>query len=195
MIFYDMQKNYKFDDVDYENNTDWESIICSECDGHQRAGKRIGKLKIEITGKNKSDFFWTSLLSELIITDKVATIFKENNVTGYDLKEVEVCNMDYPFKLWEFVVIGNGGKAHIDSGIKLKYNCKSCGLKRYSAYENGIIVDEKNWDGSNFFTVEGYSKHILVTENIKELVKKHRLKGVNFIPSHELIWPEGVIKP
>ena len=122
-------------------------------------------------------------------------IFKENNITGYKTKPVEICNNQLPYKLWEFIVTGNGGEAHKDSGIYLKEKCDYCDLKIYSAFENGIIVDENNWDGSDIFTVTGYSRYYLITEKVKDLIIKHKLKGVILTPSHELKWPEGVIKP
>ncbi len=58
-----------------------------------------------------------------------------------------------------------------------------------------IIVDENNWDGSDIFTITGYPRYYLISERLKELIKKHKLTGVKLIPTYELKWPDGVIKP
>ena len=194
MIFYDISNDNKFRDIDYAEGTDWEGIICSKYDGHQRAGIRIGQLQIKIKNNRIGDFLWT-FLSESIITDKVAKIFIKNKASGYKLKNIQVINTKFAFNLWEFIVTGNGGDAHSDSGIFLKERCIYCGMTTYSAFENGIIINEKNWDKSDIFTVNGYPKHILVTEKIAELIRINHLTGVKITPSHELKWPKGVIKP
>jgi len=59
-------------------------------------------------------------------------------------------------KVWELEVQGRGGNAHPDSGIRLLYVCPECGYNVYSSFQNGIIVDESQWDGSDFFTINGY---------------------------------------
>jgi len=194
MVFYDAHTDENYKDVEYAEGTDWVGIICPKFEGHQRAGNRIGPMKINLRNKNKGDFLWT-FLSESIISDKVANIFKENKLTGYELKEVELQNMSSHLKLWELIIIGKGGEAHKDSGIHLKEYCEYCGKKKYSAYENGIIVDLNNWDRSDLFTVVGYPRHILVTEKVRNMVIKNKFTGIKFTPSHELKWPQGVIKP
>jgi len=194
MIFYDLGKDYKYKDVEHAKGTDWEGIICPVNKGHQRAGNRIGPLRINIKSKKLSDFL-TTFLSDWIITDKVSEIFKSTGITGYELRSVIVCNMNLPFSLWELIVTGKGGDAHPDSGIYIKKYCEYCNFKRYSAYENGIIVDENNWDGKDILTVTGYPGHVLVTERVRNIIEENKLTGVLFTPSNELKWPEGVIKP
>ncbi len=68
-------------------------------------------------------------------------------------------------------------------------------MVRYSSYQNGILVDEAQWDGSDFFTVNGYPKHILVTERVKDLIIAHRLTNCVLIPAEKLRWPETVMRP
>jgi len=195
MLFYELCYNdKKYKDIDYADETDWESIKCPKFDGHQRNGNRIGQLRIKISNRKYGDFLWT-FLSEWLLNEKVVEVFTQNKITGYELKPVEIVKGKAQFNLWEFVIIGKGGEAKKESGIYLKQECQYCGLKVYSAYENGIIVDEKNWDGSDIFTVVGYSRYILVTEKVKELIKKHKLTGVYFLPSNELKWPNVIVKP
>lgn len=194
MLFYEMIKNENYRDVHYAKSTDWFGIKCPEYEEHQRSGKRIGELKIDIKTKKVGDFMST-FLSEWIISNKAYNIFLKNSIKGYEVKPIKISSNELSNTFWEFRVTGSGGDANPDSGIYLKMECQYCGLKKYSAYENGIIIDETRWDGSDIFTITGYERIILVTEKVKSVIEKNGLKGVKFIPSHELEWPKGVIKP
>ena len=191
--FYDISHDDKYNEVEYIEGTKWESIKCPKYPGHQRNGDRIGNLKVKLAGKKYGDFLWTFL--DWIITEEVVKIFRDNKISGYKLKPVEITNRKLPYKLNELIVTGKGGDAHADSGICLKGKCDYCSLKYYSAFENGIIVNENNWDGSDLFTVTGYPGYNLITEKVKDLIVEHKLTGVIITPAHELKWPEGVIKP
>jgi len=197
MVFFDLtDKNHSC--VDYAFGNDWEGIKCPEVDGHQRAGKRITILTLKLGSKKIVDFSWTTL-ADIVISEKALQVFKENKLTGFRVEPVKLVSSKRLEKLgnvllWECLVVGNGGYSHPDSGITLKTECKACGHRRFSAFENGIIVDEKNWDGSDFFTVIEYPKYILCTEKAKRAIEDNKLTNVDFIPSNELKWPEGVIK-
>jgi len=187
MDFYRLSKDFNYNDVDYAEDTDWEGIVCSKYDDHQRAGKRIGKLRIDMPSKKVGDFLWTSLLSELIITDKVADILIENKVTGYTLKKAEVSNKELPYKLWEFYVTGWAGIAPKSSGIHLKESCKYCGHLIYSGFDKPeYLIDEKQWDGSDIFMVWPLPKFIFITEKVANLIKKEQLIGVQILSLNEL---------
>ena len=199
MIFYEIYDAGK-SCVDYGEGNDWEGIVCSVDEGHRRAGRRITELRLELISSNIVDFSWT-ILSDIVVTERVVQVFEEAGLTGYELKPTKIVSVakrvkikSYP-KFWELIVTGQGGHAHPDSGIALKFKCDTCGLVRYSAYEHGIIVDETQWDGSDLFTVIEYPKHILVTERVKNIIESHKLTNVKFLRSNEVKWPEGVIKP
>jgi hypothetical protein len=179
-----------------------EGIKCPVNDGHQRAGRRLSDLTV-ILGTPKVfglDFIWT-WMSEPLINERVVRIFRENKLTGYVLRPVTIKKVKrfkgvvstIP-KFWELVITGKGGHAHTKSGIKLKYECKACGLKKYTAYEHGIIVDEKNWDGSDFFRIIEWPLK-LVTEKVKRVIEDSKITNVRLIPSQDLKWPEWVVKP
>jgi hypothetical protein len=194
MRYYNLSHDPKFKDVEYAKGTDWEKVVCPVNDGHQRAGDRIGDLRINIIDKKRSEFLWT-FFSECIISDKTANLFKSAGFSGFQLKPVQVRSKPVFEALWEFIVVGKGGEAHPDSGIFLKDECVHCGHIQYSAFENGIIVEEKNWDGSDFFTVTGYPRYVLVTSRVKELILREGLRNVRLTLANELKWPKYVIKP
>lgn len=198
MVFFDLT-DMDHSCVDFAKGNDWEGIKCPKVDGHQRAGKRTTVLTLKMVSAKIVDFSWTAL-ADIVITDKTLEIFKRANLTGFRIEPVKIIPNKKLEKLgkvslWEFLVTGSGGYSHPDSGVKLKSECKACGHRLFSAFENGIIVDEKKWDGSDFFTVIEYPKYILCTEKAKKVIEENQLSNVGFIPSHDLKWPEGVIKP
>lgn len=183
-----------------EEGNDWEGIVCPKEPGHQRAGRRITDLHIDIMSKKVVDFS-TTFLSDIVISDNALKILEAAGLTGFRVKPTHIHK--YPKgldpstvpKFWEFVAIGEGGLSHPESGIVLRHKCDACGLVRYSAYEHGIVVNEATYDGSDFFTVTEYPRHVLVTERAKKVIEGNGLTNVRFIESTKLVWPDGVIKP
>jgi hypothetical protein len=171
-----------------------ETIRCPVHPEHQRAGKRIGNLVVVLPSEKVGDFVWT-WYSDCLITEKVLNLFREAGITGFTVKPVEIKPktekghlLTKSRVLWELVVTGKGGDADPRSGIRLVYTCPHCGMIRYSSFQDGIIVDEQTWDGSDFFTVTGYPKFILVTERAKDLIVEHGLTNCALIRSQDLAW-------
>jgi len=199
MKFYRLLPDYEKSCVEGSEGNDWEGIVCPVDPGHQRAGRRVTTLHVDIIKSRIVDF--SSTLLDNVITDHALNVLKAAGLTGFTVKPLVI--ESYPKRLdpqsvptlWELVVTGKGGHAHPDSGIVLKRKCDACGFVRYSAYENGIIVDESIYDGSDFFTVTEKPAYILVNERAKSVIENHCLTNVSFIESSKLEWPEGVIKP
>lgn len=179
-----------------------ERISCSANPNHRRSGNRLAKLVVVLPSPRVGDFVWT-WYSECLITERVLKLFREAGLTGFDVQPVRIERVKRVRKdkslsvpqLHELVAVGQGGEAHLDSGIRVFQTCDACGLKAYSSYTNGIVVNEKQWDGSDFFTVRGYPKFILVTERVKDLVVSQQLTNCVLIPSQELRWPDGSVRP
>lgn len=177
-------------------------IVCPIDPNHRRAGDRTMDLHIVLPSPRIGDFVWT-WMSECLVTDRVLQLFRQVGLTGFEVRPVVVEGVKRLGKkglekiptLWELVVTGRGGDARPESGIRIIYQCEACGLVKYSSYKNGILVDEERWDGSDFFTVNGYPKYILVTERVKDLIMAHRLTNCVLIPAEALRWPEGMPRP
>jgi hypothetical protein len=199
MAFYKLQVGER-SFIEGGSGNNWAGVICLKNPGHQRAGPRTTVLRLDVLSWNVVDFSRT-MLSDVVITDHARNILHDAALTGFLLKPTEVIESpprvdrsNFP-RLWEFVVTGQGGPAHEDSGIENLWNCDECGLVRYSAYEHGIVVNDETYDGSDFFTVAEYPNHILVSERAKAVIENGRLTNVSFVESSSLKWPEGVIKP
>ena len=160
-------------------------------------------LTIILPSVRVGDFVWT-WYSDCIVTDRTLTLFKQAGFTGFESRPVTVEKIKRLSRkrtdeviiprLWELPIIGKGGEAAPESGIYPLYEIEDCYMKRfqYSSFRNGIIVDEANWDGSDFFTINGYPNFILASERVKELITDHQLTNCALIPSHKLEWGSGI---
>jgi hypothetical protein len=190
MTFYKLSGGDKFR-IEFAAGNDWEKIKCSVSAGHLRAGERITDLRIELPS-SKVPHLMRTLLNDWIITEETAMLFEEAGFIGYRLKPVTVVkvgkgsNKDVP-ALWEFIAMGDGGEVGLKSGIKLRYACAVCGLKRYTDFRQGLFIDEFQWDGSDFFTVWPLPKYIIVTERVKDFIEKHNLSNCRLTPTQELM--------
>jgi hypothetical protein len=147
------------------------------------------------------DFTWT-WYSDCIVTDAVLSLFRQEGFTGFEPRPVVVEKFKRLSRkrgkevaippLWELLILGKGGDAAPESGIYPLYEIEDTGRFSYSSFRNGIIVDEANWDGSDFFVVNGYPKHILVTMRVKDLIVSHHLSNCALIPSHKLEWSSDI---
>jgi len=184
----------EFGTASWANRVTLESIQCPVNPGHQRPGKRIGDLIVVLPSEKVGDFVW-SWHGDYLLTDRVLHLFQEAGFSGFTVKPVEVRPKTEKGKvlgalptLWELVITGKGGDADPKSGIRLIYTCPHCGMIRYSSFRNGIIVNEQSWDGSDFFTISGYRKFMLVTERVKKFIIEHGLTNCALIPSQDLLW-------
>lgn len=199
-VFHELEVGRDRTFVEGSDANDWDSIVCSVNAGHQRAGKRITGLSLDVVSCRVTDFSST-MLGDVVITHRVREALEAADLTGFTLRHADVskvprrCDRAKLPKLWEFVVVGRGGPAHPDSGIEKLFECPGCGLVRYSAFKNGIIVDTSSYDGSDFFTVMEYPKYILVSERAKGVIEAGGFTNVGFVESTQLTWPEGVVKP
>ena len=200
MDFYDLQIPYDCAFIDGASGNDWESVVCAANPGHQRAGRRLTPLFLEVFSGDVVDFSRT-LVSDIVVTDHAVNVLQGARLTGFDVRPVNVREwatgvnrFDLP-TLWEFVVTGRGGPAAKAAEIVEVERCDVCGLRRFSAYEHGLLVDESTYDGTDFLSVAEYPKHVLVNQRAKDVIEHARLTNVRFVESSRLEWPKGVLKP
>ncbi len=166
-----------------------ESIPCKEFPGHQRSGRRIDSLSVDLPALNMPDFVWT-WYSECLIKDSVRDILLKEEVTGYELKRASTFvnneSVTNP-RFWELTVKGWGGVAGAKSGIKLISECLYCGHRVYSCFSNARkLIDYSQWDKSDFFIIWPMPRYIFVTERLRSILQQHRLSGFSLSPSSKL---------
>jgi hypothetical protein len=158
-------------------------------------------LPIILPSLKLGDFVWT-WYSDCIVAEGALSLFRQAGFTGLESRPVIIEKIKRLTRkrreevtiprLWELLIQGKGGDAAPESGIYPLYEIEDSGRFSYSSFRKGIIVDEANWDGSDFFTVNGYPKYILVTERVKALIIEHKLTNCALIPSHKLEWSSGI---
>jgi len=125
----------KFQSAEYiPHTTNYEQSVCPT--GHRIIGRRLGNLKLVLPTRHIRDFVWT-VLGDCVVTEGVLTLFSQNGFTGVaerpaTIEKVKRLRRDESFpipKVWELEVVGEGGDAHPDSGIKLLHICTGCGAQ------------------------------------------------------------------
>ncbi len=198
LVYGDPDKRYERDaSIYWAEGMDFEQITCPVNEDHYRAGERVGDLHVILPSPKVRDLMWTQY-SELIVTDHVRSLFEDAGFTGFNVRPVTVEKVKYARKgsesdippLWEIEVTGKGGNAHPDSGIYPieASRCEVCKYLRFSSYRNGIIVDGDEWDGSDFFTVNGYPRVWLITERVKDLIMDKGLVDCHIKKARDLEW-------
>ena len=186
-MFYSLEEDDEYPVVEYDDDKDlFREVECPVFQDHIRMERNDENLSIVLKRKKMGDFVSTAD-SDWLIPDKTADLFKKHNLSGYKLREVDVSNKVLPFKLWEIIVVSKA-KVHPDSGMKKIFSCEHCGAVIYGASDEntGIIIDESEWDGSDFFTVEENENYIFVTNRVKKIIEDNKLTGVLLVPSTDL---------
>jgi len=157
-------------------------------------------LTIILPSPRVGDFVWT-WYGDCIVTESTLSLFRDAGFTGFHARPVTVEKIKRLSRkrseevtippLWEILITGKGGDAAPESGIRVIDRDEESGVLSYSSFRNGIIVDEANWDGSDFFTINGYPSYILITERVKELIVSRQLTNCALILSKELQWTSG----
>jgi len=152
------------------------------------------------SAKAVADFVWTWFL-ECLVSERVIRLFQDQRLSGFNTRPVTISRFRRRSKdniglqrLLELEVYGQGGPPHPDSGSKPLPEVDSLGLRRYSSYKNGLLVDEDTWDGNDFFKIEGWQK-IIVTERVKELIESERLSNCLLVPVESMVWPARIPTP
>ncbi len=158
----------------------YEQILCPiNPAGHCRAGSRISPLRVVLPDTEPADFVWTYW--ECLVQESVLRVFRDAGFTGYEPSPVHVRFAKSPRslpKLWELRVRGSAGIASPESGYRILSVCPGCGLTDDTKIENPTkVVDESNWDGSDFFHVVPLGSRIFVTDRVVQALRKSPLRG------------------
>jgi hypothetical protein len=176
------------------------TVNCPLEEGHRRAGKRLTDLSITVPiSADKDDFVWT-WYSEALVRDHVLHQFRAQGLSGFQVKPVQArfknFNEGPPPRLSELVVVGWAGMALAESGIKTIARCDACGHTVYSSFTNAEkLIDESQWDGSDFFIVWPLPRYILVTERVVRLIRDNHMTGVVVRPIRDLRCATNALTP
>jgi hypothetical protein len=158
---------------------------------HQRPGKRLSDLSVVRLDRQLEDFCTTSS-SEYLSQDRVLELFRQHRFSGFAVKPVTARfenSSHRPPTLSELVVTGWAGLAKPESGIRFDEagSCKICGSLHYTEITDAEqLIDESQWDGSDFFMVWPLPRYVFVTERVVDVIRDNHLTGVRFQPASEM---------
>lgn len=163
---------------------DSETVICPINDGHQHTGKRLTNLSVILPNGPVEDFVWT-WYSQCLMQDRTLQLLRAFNFTGFEVKPVTArfkrSTAEQPPTLWELILTGWAGMANPASGLRFD-EAKSCAICGHLTYTGLLhpeqLIDEKAWDGSDFFMVWPFPRFVFVTERVVSMIGEHDLTGV-----------------
>jgi hypothetical protein len=174
--------------AEWDKGMHLEQVICPDNPGHMRGGRRIGDLRVVLTGEGGAvaDIVWTWSHS-CLVQDRVLGLFRKAGLTGFEPRPVTArfkhSRAEKPPTLWELVVTGWAGMAPPESGVRLIEHCPTCKHCVYSGISDPLrFVNEEAWDGSDFFIVWPYPNCRFVTPRVKKLIEDEGLTGAVFVP-------------
>ena len=81
-------------------------------------------------------------------------------------------------------ITGRGGSIAQTSNLKLLKACTACGWEEWSSPQNGIFIDEQQWDGSDFFFVNEIDM-ILMTDQAVRILNNAKLSNFGTQPAED----------
>ena len=166
-----------------------QQITCRANPDHQRGGRRIGLLSVDIPQTALSaEFVWT-WQSDCLIRQDALDRLRTDRATGFETRPVRliVNGVSIQHDYQEFVVTGWGGVARSDSGVKILESCSECGYLHYNGVTDWLkVFDPSQWDGADFFMVWPLPRFIFVSEKVTRLFGKIGFGGARLIPIEDL---------
>ena len=175
-----------FSDMKKEHCTD----VCDVCKGV--LARRFSDNDISnvyFIGKKEGDYYYDLFLRVHIVSPRFLEILNNEKVTGFRVQDIEFSgwydrttkkplNIDGSVYK-EIVITGKGGYLLDLYGNDIP-RCPKCGkIERFGIYAyHGFTTDY--WDGSDMFFLKNWPGVLIVTEKVKKVVEKNKLKNIKF---------------
>jgi hypothetical protein len=116
----------------------------------------------------------------VVIHDRLTENLKAEGFSGYSLRPATVRFRDgflsHEFK--KLLVVGWGGLARPESGIRLDHACSGCLYKSYTELSDaGELVDKNQWTGEDLFVVWPMPYFIFITSRLAEFLTTSKIKS------------------
>jgi len=180
-----------------EERLSWEEgkvgflgVSCPSNANHNRAGRRKNNLSVIVPVKKLVDINWT-WFSECVISRPAHESFLSEGFTGFLTKPVTSRFSDGKSipGLTELVVTGWAGIAPLASGVKLHESktLRCCNRLAYTKVTDPTkLIDENQWDRSDFFMVWPLPKFIFVSERVAKFFERQKLRIATLTSVEEL---------
>ena len=164
--------------------TAYERKICEECGGVHVI--HLDNIRVSFRGTKKGNYY--SIPAHFLIDPKIKALFEENHITGYELRDITLVG-SANFRedgIQEMVITGRAGHLQKLSGEKFEA-CSTCGniIEDFDGIV-GAGFDIDTWDGSDVFFVDNFMGIPIITQKVKDLLVKNKIKNVSFINIKEI---------
>lgn len=197
----------------YLSPADWDVFAQELSEEMRRAGRRVplfgpsyrfGALRLRIQYRRPKEFFELRGLGGTFISERVAQVLEEGEVSGYDLYPAPVEESKPrppsatvpPLPLYyELAVVGQArlDRERAEYSVVSSSPCEVCSrwFRPYcdEVRWRALHVDLSTWDGSDLLRLEEASHLILVTERVKEVLANANVTGFRLIPADTISKP------
>lgn len=198
-IFYCLEYHFYSPGRAEANHSELEKLTAQY--GEMEPWKRMHRVPgvpqpILLGGSRVNDITW-SWYSQCIITDRLLNLLKEQEFTGFQVHPVSAKwkrkpkseNVEIPV-LWELIPTGWGGVAPVESGIHRTETSLAKGHLRYTWFtDSSKLIDENQWDGSDFFILWPMPAYIFITDRVARFIQANNIKKAEMIRLDKMTHP------
>lgn len=155
-----------------------ERRICEEC-----GGIRVTHLEntcVSFRGSRKGNYY--TIPGHFMIDQKLKTLLEKNQITGYELKDINI-EGSYGFcddGIQEMVITGRAGHLQKLTGEEFEA-CSTCGrIIEKTSGTVGVSFDIDKRDGSDIFLIDNFTGIPVVTQKVKDILEKNKIKNITF---------------
>jgi hypothetical protein len=175
-------------------DTKFEQITCPSCNGHLRAGRRLGDLRVTIDPAGVKDFKWT-WSHDILASERLLDVFLKHRVTGYEIRPATVSyskrSPAKPPALHELIITGWGGMASSAAGLTVVESCPACNHRTYAIAAPSRLIDPAAWDGSDLFIVWPLPLYRFASDRLASIFRQEGITGVKLIRAPEIPFKPG----
>lgn len=170
----------------------YKHVKCSVCG--IRPVARVGSTRVRFTRKSDlTDFSRTA--DGIIACQSVVDHLTEARISGWRPGSLQVETVSrlrgQDIAYYELVIIGHtrGYTEYVD--LEIESECKECGRRAFAYPQEGFVIPEECWDGSDIFVIDELPGIRVVTEAFRQVVGKCQHTGMEFVPVSEWRDPLG----
>jgi hypothetical protein len=175
-------------------DTKFEEITCPSDDGHLRAGRRLGDLRVTVDPAGFKDVTWT-WSHDMLASERLLDVFLKHRITGFEIRPVTVSYSERsPAKrpaMHELIITGWGGMASTAAKLTVAESCPVCNYTTYAIAEPSRLIDLAAWDGSDLFIVWPLPRFPFASERLANILREEKITGVKLIPAPDIPFKRG----
>ena len=135
--------------------------------------------------KEPSDIVWTTHAIPIVISERVVDLLRQHEFVGWSTYDVELYSKTGDLIPGYFGLSVSGRCGPIDNSRSIEFEEQM--PARMATRWRGLFFEENAWDGSDLFMPEGNGGWKFVTEEVREVFKKAKIKNVTFTPLSEVV--------